>query len=110
MIRDRGNHCIEVVGPMTVEHAKSLAREGIAALRRTDTVFDLSPVTRVDSSALAVIFSWMRVAQASGRSVHVINAPKNLVNLAKVYEVVTLLPLDEPSSSDDATDPNKSDA
>lgn len=107
MICDRGNNCIEVVGPMTVEHAKLLAKEGVAALRRTDTVFDLSAVTRVDSTALAIILSWMRAAQMSGQKVLVINAPENLMSLAELYDLAALLPLNGPSHFGDIINSSK---
>jgi phospholipid transport system transporter-binding protein len=79
--------------PMTLASATALLKEGVAALDGADRVFDLAAVTDVDSSGLAVVFGWLRAAQAKGKTIRIANPPRNLLSLAEVYGVADLLPL-----------------
>ncbi|MFN3885114.1 MAG: lipid asymmetry maintenance protein MlaB [Rhodocyclaceae bacterium] len=80
-------------GDMTLENARALLAEGVLALKEGMTHFDLSGVGAIDSSGLAVLFGWLRAAQAVGREVKITNPPHNLKSLAEVYGVADLLPL-----------------
>ena len=91
MIKLAGDR-IEVTGPITMAGAAALLAEGEAVLASADPVFDLAGVTELDSSSLAVIFSWVRTARAKGKSVRLLNPPQNLLSLAEVYGVADLLP------------------
>jgi phospholipid transport system transporter-binding protein len=82
-----------VAGSMTMDHAASLLAQGATALAQGKTTFDLSGVTEIDSSGLAVLFGWQRAAQASGKAITIINPPHNLRSLADVYDVSGLLSL-----------------
>ena len=84
---------IEVSGGMTLEAATRLLEEGSAQAARGDVVIDLSAVQAVDSSALAVIFGWMREAKKTGHSLRITQPPAQLMSLAELYGVVELLPL-----------------
>ncbi|MCK9283282.1 MAG: STAS domain-containing protein [Rhodocyclaceae bacterium] len=79
---------------MTIASAKVLLAEGVDAIANSCTQVDLVAVSAVDSSALAVVFGWIRAAKALGRSIRIVNAPKSLLSLADVYGVAELLPLD----------------
>lgn len=92
MIRETGDR-VEVSGAMTLDEARALLAEGERFLTRTDNVFDLSAVTDVDSSGLAVVFGWQRSALQRGKSMRVANPPQSLLSLAGVYGVGELLPL-----------------
>lgn len=83
---------VEVSGPMTMAGASVLLAEGEAAISASASVFDLSAVTEMDSSCLAVIFGWMRAARDAGKTVTLANPPQNLLSLAEVYGVSDLLP------------------
>jgi len=61
-------------------------------------VVDASAVKRVDSSALAVLLEFARSARAWGQRVVVRGPPPDLVGLAKLYGVDSLL-LDAPNAS-----------
>jgi phospholipid transport system transporter-binding protein len=82
-----------VSGSMTMDNASALLAQGVAALAEGKTNFDLSAVTDVDSSGLAVLFGWQRAATAQGKAITLINPPHNLRSLADVYGVSSLLPL-----------------
>jgi len=92
MINDAGD-CLQVSGAMTLRDATSLLAEGNAALKNAETVFDLANVDAVDSSAIAVIFGWLREAHEQGKTVRIVHPPQDLLSLADVYGVSELLPL-----------------
>lgn len=82
-----------ISGSMTMDAAMALLKDGTAALQAGQTTFDLSDVTEIDSSGLAVLFGLQRAATAAGKSLTIINPPNNLRSLADVYGVADLLPL-----------------
>ncbi|MBL8484643.1 MAG: STAS domain-containing protein [Rhodocyclaceae bacterium] len=86
-------HRIELEGPMTFATARALFEEGAAALGARACEIDLSRVSAVDSSALAVLFAWARTAAASGGTIAITHAPASLQSLADLYGVSELLPI-----------------
>jgi phospholipid transport system transporter-binding protein len=54
---------------------------------------DLSRVTEVDSSAVALLLQWTREAASSGREIKLVGVPPSLTTLADLYGVRTLLNL-----------------
>ena len=54
-------------------------------------VIDAAPLTRFDSSALAVLLECRRLAQVTGRSFAVRNTPPRLSELAGLYGVDALV-------------------
>jgi phospholipid transport system transporter-binding protein len=84
---------LAVSGDMTLATARTLLADGVAALAEGEVVFDLAAVDEIDSSGLAVLFGWLRAAQAQGKSLRIANPPRNLLSLAEVYGVGALLPL-----------------
>ncbi|MDO9450786.1 MAG: STAS domain-containing protein [Rugosibacter sp.] len=89
------NDRLEVSGPVTVADASMLLAEGVAALsvgKLPVAEFDLTGVTAVDSSLLAVVFGWMRAAKLNGKSIRLTNLPPSFLSLAAVYDVADLLP------------------
>jgi len=73
-------------------NAAQVADSGRAAIERGDAEFDLTGVRRCDSSAVAVLLEWQRVAAVHGRVLKVVGAPAGVVSLATVYGVEALLP------------------
>jgi phospholipid transport system transporter-binding protein len=63
------------------------------ALPAGGVVFDFSGVTRVDSSALALLLAWLRRLKARGSAVELRALPESLLTLARLYGVDALLPL-----------------
>lgn len=84
---------LEVVGAMTLPHAAALMGEGAKALAGGVQVVDLAEVTEVDSSAIAVLFAWLREARAQTISLRIAHPPADMLSLAHVYGVGDLLPL-----------------
>jgi len=87
---------IEVMGPINMASAAQLLAAGEAAIVAADAgksvTFDLAAVTEMDSSCLALVFAWMRVAKSRGIAIRLLNTPQNLLSLAAVYDVADLLP------------------
>ncbi len=73
-------------------NAAQVAEQGRAAIERGDAHFDLSGVARCDSSAVAVLLEWQRLAVAKGLTLEITAPPAGLVSLAAVYGVDGLLP------------------
>ncbi len=78
---------------MSLANAVPLAGLGIEAIERGDASFDLSAVRTCDSSALVVLLAWQRAALAVGKSIEVTGVPDDMMSLAKVYGVSSILPI-----------------
>lgn len=77
-------------GALTLRTVAGLAR---APLPSGDLVFDFSEVTEVDSSALALVLTWLRQAKARGSVIELRALPESLLALARLYGVESLLPV-----------------
>lgn len=92
MIREEGNRAF-VEGAMNLATATALLEAGNQVVAREARVFDLSQVSEVDSSGIAVVFGWMRAAARAGRKLEVVNPPESFLSMAGMYGVRDLLPL-----------------
>jgi phospholipid transport system transporter-binding protein len=72
-------------------NAASLLQAGEAAIGSGDVDFDLSDVKRCDSSAVALVLAWERVARAGGKRLHLQGIPASLHSLAMLYGVDSLI-------------------
>lgn len=77
---------------ITMANAGDIAAAGVAAIQSGDTTIDLGAVTRCDSSAVAAMLAWQRVAAAKKLQLQVLGGPRGLGSLASVYGVDELLP------------------
>jgi phospholipid transport system transporter-binding protein len=57
---------------------------------------DLSAVTRVDSSALALLMGWQRHARRLGKSITLINIPANLASMMQFTGADALFDIEHP--------------
>ena len=55
---------------------------------------DLAGVTRSDSTGLALLVEWLRLAKAGDIRLHFHNLPPQLQAIARVSDLLPLLPLD----------------
>ena len=81
---------------LTVANANTALAEGLDAIARGQTSFDLADVTAVDSAAVATLLAWQRAALARGAKLAFSNLSANLQSLAALYGVTELL---HPSTS-----------
>lgn len=84
---------LKVAGPMVISAAAQLREAGETALLGGASVVDLSAVTEADSSAVAVLLAWTRVAGERGQALSVVGVPNGIRSLANLYGVAELLPL-----------------
>lgn len=77
---------------MTVAKMNSLLAESAALAGTAHVEVDLKEVLDVDTSAISLLFEWMRQAQARKSKVVFSNLPENLVSLAMLYGVLELIP------------------
>lgn len=90
MIQREGDRVL-VSGRVTMADAAELLEAGRPLVDGDGLTFDLSGITEADSSALAVLFGWLREAQQRNLKLHFSNTPATLLSLAEVYGVSDLL-------------------
>ncbi len=86
-----GNRC-RIDGAVTVDSVGALLRELQPQLEKGVDTLDFSGVEAADSAALALIFSAMRQARLSGRTLTCTGLPASFTTLAELYGVSELLP------------------
>jgi phospholipid transport system transporter-binding protein len=74
-------------GDLTLEHASRMLAQGKTAIQGGVRVFDLSRVGHLDSSAISLILSLRRFAEAQGQHIEVHFVSESLLSLAKLYGV-----------------------
>ena len=83
--------------PIGPPNASALLEAGRGFLRdgsRADSVLvDLSEVEETDSSALSVVFGWVRTARNRGVTLLIAHPPASMVSQAALYGVSDSLPL-----------------
>lgn len=82
---------VQLPDHLTLANARAALADGLAAIAAGQREFDLSRVTAVDSSAVAVVLAWKRAARASGAELAIANAPDSLHSLAQLYGVAGML-------------------
>jgi phospholipid transport system transporter-binding protein len=93
LLRVSGAVTVESVNALLTESATAFAADGsYADLSGSNLEMDLSGVTEADSSAIALLFEWMRRSRGRNANLVFTNMPANLTNLAALYGVVELIP------------------
>lgn len=77
---------------MTLENVNALLEESNAAFTAENLEMDLAGVSEVDSTAVSLMFEWLRQAHKRNISLTFVNLPSNLVNMAALYGVLDLIP------------------
>lgn len=84
---------MHVSGPVVMATAVAVKAAGEEALTTGVETADLAGVTDVDSSAVAVLLAWTRVARERQQPFAITGAPEALRSLAALYGVADMLPL-----------------
>ena len=105
MIMADSNCTLEIEGAGTPECVFRLAgvldfstvpeihRRALEAFPSCDqATVDFAGVTHSNSAGLALLVEWQHLSATAGRTLLVRNAPENLLNLARVCELVPMLP------------------
>jgi phospholipid transport system transporter-binding protein len=83
---------MKLAGPaLTNDNAAQVLEQTRAAVAAGDVRVDLTDITQVDSSAVALLVALARIAKQNGRSLEIYNAPASLVSLAQLYSVEDVL-------------------
>ncbi len=95
MIEQNGGE-LRITVPMLIANASALLEAGRSLLRAGsgagEVVFDLSMVDETDSSALSVVFGWLRTARERNISLRVTHPPTSMISQAELYGVSDSLP------------------
>ncbi|HET7401746.1 MAG TPA: STAS domain-containing protein [Usitatibacter sp.] len=82
-------------GALSFETVPGVLAESARYAERPDLpdrlTIDFAAITAVDSSAVALLLEWRRVAQRRGKTLVFVNLPANLMALAKLYGVSELI-------------------
>ena len=87
---------LRVTAPMVIANADALLQAGRGFLQSgnsLDLVFDISAVQEADSSALTLVFAWLRTAHEHGTKLRIDHPPASMISLASLYGVFDFLPL-----------------
>lgn len=100
LIQQQGNRLL-VRGDMTVETVGTLLEAGLSVSigDAAEVEVDLAQVTDVDSSAVSLLFHWLREAQARQVKLQYSNLPAALISLATLYGVLDMLPHNAPAAA-----------
>ena len=91
LIETQGN-TLRISGAMTLENVNALLEESNAAFTAENLEMDLAGVSEVDSTAVSLMFEWLRQAHKRNISLTFVNLPANLVNMSTLYGVLDLIP------------------
>jgi phospholipid transport system transporter-binding protein len=96
MIEERTDGRLYLSGHLLIANAPDVFEEGFLFLRPSAgaRIYDYSSVEEIDSSALAVLFGWLRAARERGVTLRVAALPESMHSLAALYGVSELLPTD----------------
>ena len=92
MIERRGE-VVLLAGGVTIGTVPGLVDAISEHLSQGAKQVDLSKVTEVDSSAVALLLEWQRQAAGHGTTLNWTGVPAALQNLANLYGVQELLPI-----------------
>ncbi len=88
-----------VSGAVTLAGVAALLEQGRAQILDGARVVDLSGVTELDSSVLAMLLAWLREAKSRDRELAFTGLPGGLTAIARLYGVDGLLAVVQPDPS-----------
>lgn len=90
------NEVLALSGRISLNNAAEVWQRGAEYLKAANAgVIDLTAVEQVDSSVIAIMLEWRRLAASSNRPLEFRNLRCNIRALAEVYGVGALLPFGE---------------
>ena len=82
----------KISGLINFDTVTQLYEQAAVLLHGQDKVrLDFSAVTHADSSAIALLLNWLRVAKRENKSFTFVNLPGQLIEMANVCEVMPFL-------------------
>lgn len=86
MIQRSGN-TIVVQGPVNINNVVELTTQGLVLLDNDNLQVDLQQVTEVDSTAISMLFEWLREAGKKNCHLQFVHLPASLESLMQLYGV-----------------------
>jgi phospholipid transport system transporter-binding protein len=87
----REANCLHIQIPMTLANATRLLEGGRDFFVGGQRIVDLADVKEADSSGLAVLLEWQRIARATGGEFSLTHVPECLRTLANLYDLDDVL-------------------
>ncbi len=85
---------ITISGEFGFANASDLLKQGQNLMdMQQELTIDLSGVTGSDSAGLAIMLEWMDHYKAAGQPLYFLNVPESLLEIARVSNLIDLLPL-----------------
>ncbi len=85
---------VTINGEFGFSTASELLKQGQSLINaRQPLTIDLNGVTGSDSAGLAIMLEWMDSYKRAGQALHFINVPESLLEIARVSNLIDLLPL-----------------
>ena len=86
---------LALTGELSFDTIPQVLEESAAYAARTDLpdrlTIDFAGITGVDSSAVALLLDWRRMAAKRAKTLVFVNLPANLLSLAELYGVAELI-------------------
>jgi phospholipid transport system transporter-binding protein len=70
---------------LSLQNAANSVQAGLSAIAQGQIDFDLSALSVVDSSAVAVMLEWQRAAKRLGKAITFHGVPANVSSLIELY-------------------------
>jgi phospholipid transport system transporter-binding protein len=94
-IQDLGAGQFALAGELSFASVKQALRQTANLLDSPNrTVFDLAEIAKADSAGLALMLEWLRQADASGVELHYAQLPGQLLAMAQVAGIDSILIID----------------
>jgi len=86
---------LAISGEFGYATASDLLTQGQALMgtHNKELTIDLSGVTGSDSAGLALMLEWIDRYRTAGQQLHFLNVPESLLEIARVSNLIDLLPL-----------------
>lgn len=91
-ITPRGAGCYAISGELTFTTVPELWRSGLGEVDSGSVQLDLAGITRVDSAGIALLIELIRAVRKRGGEVALVHAPPQLMAIATVSGLDTVLP------------------
>lgn len=84
-----------VVGELSFDTVISVEKEGMAAIEESTVTitFDLCRVTKCSSASLALLLSWKRYAEITGKTLQIACVPESLAGQIKSAHLESVFPI-----------------
>lgn len=82
-------------GELTMQNVAKISQDTAALLNTMsgEVSIDLSKIDRADSAGLALLIDWLRIARRRNFSLHFEQLPEQLMQIASVCELDSVLPI-----------------